>query len=177
MHPTISQERNPGDSPEWSANPNIARQAPHDAARLAPTRFGGQFGSKRIRTSACNRSFNSSSRNSPSSRVRGRSRSMCASRGRSTIIQHKTGRPVQFEIMEHKRRHKSDWSGCCARCCRPRNDAGRSTGSPRVLHGWIEGAGMDSSACLGFCAASIAAANSMCTTAASSVAITAMARA
>ena len=73
-------------------------------------------------------------------------------RDRATIVQHKTGRPVQFEITEQTRASLQDWLKA-----RP---AGRGPTFPsrvhnqphvtarqyaRIVHGWIQGAGMDSS--------------------------------
>jgi integrase len=72
-------------------------------------------------------------------------------RDRATIVQHKTGRPVQFEITEHTRAALEDWLKA-----RP---AGRGSyvfpsrvhNQPhvtarhyaRIVHGWIEGVGID----------------------------------
>src|SRR5277367_1225407 len=75
-------------------------------------------------------------------------------RDRATIIQHKTGRPVQFEITEQTRASLQDWL-----TMRP-TDRGhfvfpsRVHSQPhvtarqyaRILHGWVDAAGLDSSA-------------------------------
>jgi integrase len=75
-------------------------------------------------------------------------------RDRATIVQHKTGRPVQFEITEQTRASLQDWLNM-----RP-TDRGlyvfpsRVGDQPhltarqyaRIVHGWIVGAGMDSAA-------------------------------
>jgi integrase len=75
-------------------------------------------------------------------------------RDRATIIPHETGRPVQFEITEQTRASLQDWLNV-----RPANPSPYIFPSPvhdlphmrarqytRIVHGWIEGAGMDSSA-------------------------------
>ena len=75
-------------------------------------------------------------------------------RDRATIIQHKTGRPVQFEIMEQTRASLQEWLNV-----RPADrgsyvfpsrvhDQPHLTARPyaRIVHGWIESAGMESSA-------------------------------
>ena len=75
-------------------------------------------------------------------------------RDRATIVQHKTGRPVQFEITEQTRASLQEW--LTARPSdrglyvfpsriheRPHVSARQYT---RIVHGWIEAAGMDSSA-------------------------------
>src|SRR5580704_10634436 len=75
-------------------------------------------------------------------------------RDRATIIQRKTGRPVQFEITEQTRASLQDWLNA-----RPADRGAyvfpsRVYNQPhvtareyaRVVHGWIEGAGMDNSA-------------------------------
>jgi integrase len=79
-------------------------------------------------------------------------------RDRATIIQHKTGRPVQFEIMEQTRASLQEWLSARpadrgpygARAVFP----SRVHGQPhltarqyaRIVHGWIESAGMESTA-------------------------------
>ena len=75
-------------------------------------------------------------------------------RARATIVQHKTGRAVQFEITEQTRTSLLDWL-----IVRPPDRghyifASRVHDQPhltarqyaRVVHGWIESAGMDSTA-------------------------------
>ena len=75
-------------------------------------------------------------------------------RDRATIIQHKTGRPVQFEIMEQTRASLQEWLNV-----RPADRGSyvfpsRVHDQPhltarqyaRIVHGWIESAGMESSA-------------------------------
>ena len=75
-------------------------------------------------------------------------------RDRATVIQKKTGRPVQFEITEQTRASIQDWL--------PQVDArngqylfpSRFLAQPhlstrqyaRIVHGWVESAGLDSSA-------------------------------
>ncbi len=75
-------------------------------------------------------------------------------RDRATIVQHKTGRPVQFEITEQTRASLQEWlnvrpsdRGPCVFPNRV-HDQPRVTARQyaRIVHGWIEGAGMDSSA-------------------------------
>ena len=75
-------------------------------------------------------------------------------RDRATIVQHKTRRPVQFEITEQTRASLEDWL-----IARPADRSAyvfpsRVHSQPhltarhyaRIVRGWIEGAGMDSSA-------------------------------
>ena len=75
-------------------------------------------------------------------------------RDRATVIQKKTGRPVQFEITEQTRSSIRDWlSEAGSRSC-PYLFPGRGRGQPhlstrqyaRIVHVWIEDAGLDSSA-------------------------------
>jgi Phage integrase family len=71
-----------------------------------------------------------------------------------TIIQRKTGRPVQFEITEQTRASLQDWLNARPADRGPYVIPSRVHNQPhvtarqyaRVVHGWIEGAGMDSSA-------------------------------
>ena len=75
-------------------------------------------------------------------------------RDRATIIQHKTGRPVQFEITEQTRASLQDWLNARPADRGPYVFPSRVHNQPhvtarqyaRIVHGWIEGAGMDSSA-------------------------------
>ncbi len=75
-------------------------------------------------------------------------------RDRATIIQHKTGRPVQFEIMEQTRVSLQEWLNTRPKNRGPYVFPSRVHDQPhltarqyaRIVHGWIEGAGMDSSA-------------------------------
>jgi site-specific recombinase XerD len=75
-------------------------------------------------------------------------------RDRATIIQHKTGRPVQFEIMEQTRVSLQEWLNARPTTRGPCVFPSRVHDQPhltarqyaRIVHGWIEGAGMDSSA-------------------------------
>ncbi len=75
-------------------------------------------------------------------------------RDRATIIQRKTGRPVQFEITEQTRASPQDWLNARLADRGPYIFPSRVQNQPscdarqyaRVVHGWIEGAGMDSSA-------------------------------
>jgi integrase len=75
-------------------------------------------------------------------------------RDRATIIQRKTGRPVQFEITEQTRASLQDWLNARPADRGPYVFPSRVYNQPhvtarqyaRVVHGWIEGAGMDSSA-------------------------------
>ena len=63
-------------------------------------------------------------------------------RDRATIIQHKTGRPVQFEIMEQTRSSLQEW--LAARPSRVRAEPHLSARQyARIIRGWIESAGMD----------------------------------
>ncbi len=73
-------------------------------------------------------------------------------RDRATIIQHKTGRPVQFEIMEQTRVPLQEWLTSRPADRGPYVFPSRVHAQPhvtarqyaRIQHGWIEGAGMDS---------------------------------
>jgi site-specific recombinase XerC len=75
-------------------------------------------------------------------------------RDRATVIQQKTGRPVQFEITEQTRMAIRDWladgalgSGRFLFPSRLRNQPHLSTRQyARIVHRWVERAGLDSSA-------------------------------
>ena len=75
-------------------------------------------------------------------------------RDRATVIQKKTGRPVQFEITEETRAAVQDWlsslgarSGRYLFPSRFRKRPHISTRQyARIVHGWVAGAGLDSSA-------------------------------
>jgi integrase len=75
-------------------------------------------------------------------------------RDRATVIQKKTGRPVQFEISEQTRSSIRDWlseadlrSGRHLFPSRVRAQPHLSTRQyARIVHGWVESAGLDSSA-------------------------------
>ena len=75
-------------------------------------------------------------------------------RDRATIIQHKTGRPVQFEIMEQTRASLQEWLNVRPADRGPYVFPSRVHDQPhltarqyaRIVHGWIEIAGMESSA-------------------------------
>jgi integrase len=75
-------------------------------------------------------------------------------RDRGTVIQQKTGRPVQFEIMEQTRASIHDWlskvelrSGRYLFPSRFRAQPHLSTRQyARIVHAWVESAGLDSSA-------------------------------
>jgi integrase len=75
-------------------------------------------------------------------------------RDRATIVQHKTGRPVQFEITEQTRASLEDWLSTRSADRGPYVFPSRVQDQPhvtarqyaRIVHSWIEGAGMDSSA-------------------------------
>ncbi len=75
-------------------------------------------------------------------------------RDRATIIQHKTGRPVQFEIMEQTRASLQEWLNVRPADRGPYVFPSRVHDQPhltarqyaRIVHGWIESAGMESSA-------------------------------
>ncbi len=75
-------------------------------------------------------------------------------RDRATVIQKKTGRPVQFEVTEQTRSSIRDWlsggnlrSGQYLFPGRCRAEPHLSTRQyARIVHGWIESAGLDSSA-------------------------------
>jgi integrase len=75
-------------------------------------------------------------------------------RDRATIIQHKTGRPVQFEITDQTRTSLQEWltvrptdRGPCLFSSRVRAQPHVTARQyARIVHGWIESAGMDSGA-------------------------------
>ena len=75
-------------------------------------------------------------------------------RDRATVIQKKTGRPVQFEITEQTRSSIRDWLSEAGSRSGPYLFPGRGRGQPhlstrqyaRIVHVWIEDAGLDSSA-------------------------------
>jgi integrase len=75
-------------------------------------------------------------------------------RDRATIIQHKTGRPVQFEITEQTRASLQTWLNLRPVDRGPYVFPSRVHNQPhvtarqyaRIVQGWIDGAGMDSSA-------------------------------
>jgi integrase len=75
-------------------------------------------------------------------------------RERATVIQQKTGRPVQFEITEQTRSSIRDWLsevdpriGRYLFPSRVRAQLHLSTRQyARIVHGWVESAGLDSSA-------------------------------
>jgi integrase len=75
-------------------------------------------------------------------------------RDRATVIQHKTGRPVQFEITEQTRASLQNWLNLRPVDRGPYVFPSRVHNQPhvtarqyaRIVQGWIEGAGMDSSA-------------------------------
>ena len=75
-------------------------------------------------------------------------------RDRTTIVQHKTGRPAQFEITEQARTSLQDWLNARPTDRGPYVFPSRVHDQPhltarqyaRIVHGWIEGAGMDSTA-------------------------------
>jgi integrase len=73
-------------------------------------------------------------------------------RDRATIIQHKTGRPVQFEITEQTRASLQDWLTMRPTDRGPFVFPSRVHSQPhvteyaRILHGWVDAAGLDSSA-------------------------------
>jgi len=75
-------------------------------------------------------------------------------RDRATIVQKKTGRPVQFEITEQTRAAIQDWlsevdgrSGRYLFPSRFRAEPHLSTRQyARIVHSWVESAGLDSSA-------------------------------
>jgi integrase len=75
-------------------------------------------------------------------------------RDRATVIQRKTGRPVQFEITEQTRAAIRDWvansvpgSGRCLFPSRFHDQPHISTRQyARIVHRWVERAGLDSSA-------------------------------
>jgi integrase len=73
---------------------------------------------------------------------------------RATIVQRKTGRPVQFEITEQTRASIQDWLATPGRCDREYLFPSRFRTPPhlstrqyaRIVHAWVENAGLDSSA-------------------------------
>ena len=75
-------------------------------------------------------------------------------RDRATIIQHKTGRPVQFEIMEQTRASLREWLNARPADRGPYVFPSRVHDQPhlaarqyaRIVHDWVDGAGMDSTA-------------------------------
>jgi integrase len=75
-------------------------------------------------------------------------------RDRATVIQKKTGRPVQFEITEQTRSSIRDWLSEATRRSGQYLFPGRYRAHPhlstrqyaRIVHGWVESAGLDSSA-------------------------------
>ena len=75
-------------------------------------------------------------------------------RDRATVIQKKTGRPVQFEITEQTRASIRDWlsegnsrAGDYLFPSRRRGQPHLSTRQyARIVHAWVESAGLDSSA-------------------------------
>jgi integrase len=75
-------------------------------------------------------------------------------RDRATVVQKKTGRPVQFEISEQTRSSIRDWlsegnlkSGHYLFPSRRRGQPHISTRQyARIVHAWVESAGLDSSA-------------------------------
>ena len=75
-------------------------------------------------------------------------------RDRATIIQHKTGRPVQFEIMEQTPASLQEWLNARPTERGPYVFPSRVHDQPhltarqyaRIAHGWIDDAGMKSSA-------------------------------
>jgi integrase len=89
--------------------------------------------------------------------VRLRVNDVCVSgqvRDRATIIQRKTGRPVQFEITEQTRTAIRDWLADDALLGRRFLFPSRLRSQPhistrqyaRIVHRWVERAGLDSSA-------------------------------
>jgi integrase len=75
-------------------------------------------------------------------------------RDRATIVQHETSRPVRFEITERTRASLEDWLKARPADRGPYVFPSRVHNQPhvtprhyaRIVHGWIEGAGMNSSA-------------------------------
>ena len=75
-------------------------------------------------------------------------------RERATIVQRKTGRPVQFEITEQTRASIRDWLATPGRADREYLFPTRVRRQPhlstrqyaRIVHAWVENAGLDSSA-------------------------------
>jgi len=78
----------------------------------------------------------------------------CLVRDRATIIQKKTGRPVQFEITEQTRTSIQDWLSKVDASKAKYLFPSRFRAQPhlstrqyaRIVHGWIDSAGLDSSA-------------------------------
>ena len=75
-------------------------------------------------------------------------------RERTTVVQRKTGRPVQFELTEATRAALEDWIASAGRSDCEYLFVSRLHESPhlstrqyaRIVHGWIESAGLDGSA-------------------------------
>ena len=75
-------------------------------------------------------------------------------RDRATIVQQKTGRPVQFEITDQTRAALQEWLKARPGDRGPYVFPSRVHNRPhvtarqyaRIVQGWIDGAGMDSSA-------------------------------
>jgi integrase len=71
-------------------------------------------------------------------------------RDRGTVIQKKTGRPVQFEITEQTRISIEDWLSVVdlknERYLFPSRFRAQPRLSTRIVHAWVESAGLDSSA-------------------------------
>jgi len=75
-------------------------------------------------------------------------------RERTTVVQRKTGRPVQFEMTEATRAAVEDWITAAGRFPGDYLFVSRLRESPhlstrqysRIVHSWIESAGLDSSA-------------------------------
>ena len=78
----------------------------------------------------------------------------CLVRDRATIIQKKTGRPVQFEITEQTRTSIQDWLSKVDASKAKYLFPSRFRAQPhlstrqyaRIVHGWVDTAGLDSSA-------------------------------
>jgi integrase len=75
-------------------------------------------------------------------------------RDRATIVQHETGRPVEFEITEQTRISLQEWLNTRQGDRGPSVFPSRVHNRPhlttrqyaRMVHAWVEGAGMDRSA-------------------------------
>jgi integrase len=75
-------------------------------------------------------------------------------RDRATVIQKKTGRPVQFEITEQTRTAIAEWLAARSAARNPYLFPSRFQARPhlstrqyaRIVHRWVERAGLDSSA-------------------------------
>jgi len=75
-------------------------------------------------------------------------------RDRATVIQKKTGRPVQFEITEQTRASIRDWvsegnlksEDYLLPSCRREQSHLSTRQYARIVHAWVESAGLDSSA-------------------------------